>query len=47
MTIITDEKGDICAIQVGGGSGSWKSGEIEETVNTAIKKGKEIRKLIK
>jgi len=44
FTIVTIGSGDICAIQKAG-SGSYKREEIEKMIDTAIKKGKEIRKM--
>jgi len=46
ITISTNEKGEICAIQKGG-IGFFTTDEIKEATNLSIVKGKELRKLIK
>ncbi len=45
ITIVTKENGNICAIQKGGRSGFLME-SIEEAIETAVKKGKEIRKML-
>jgi len=45
VTIATNKKGEICAVQKGG-KGYFTTVEIEEAVELSIKKGKELRKLI-
>lgn len=44
MTIVTEDKGDICAMQKGG-SGSYTAKEITGLVDIAVEKSKDIRKL--
>ncbi|MFQ5976360.1 MAG: exosome complex protein Rrp42 [Candidatus Hydrothermarchaeales archaeon] len=46
LTVVTTEKGNICAMQKGG-SGTFTSQEIIDTVNGGHKKAKELRKLLK
>lgn len=46
MTITTTEDGRICAMQKGGET-SLSEKDIEEMINISLKKGKELRKLIK
>jgi exosome complex component RRP42 len=46
ITISTNEKGEICAIQKGG-IGFFTTDEIKEATNLSISKGKELRKLVK
>jgi len=46
ITISTNEKGEICAIQKGG-IGFFSTDEIKEATNLSISKGKELRKLVK
>jgi exosome complex component RRP42 len=46
ITISTNEKGEICAIQKGG-IGFFTTDEIKEATNLSIAKGKELRKLVK
>ena len=46
ITIATNEKDEICAIQKGG-IGFFTTEELKEAVDLSIKKGKELRKLIK
>jgi len=41
--IVTTEKGEICAMQKSG-SGPYNRKDIEEMVETAIRRGKEVRK---
>lgn len=43
FTIVTTEKGEICAIQKSG-DGPYNRADIEQMVETAIKRGKEVRK---
>ncbi|NIP40922.1 MAG: exosome complex protein Rrp42 [Candidatus Aenigmarchaeota archaeon] len=45
ITIVTKEKGNICAIQKGGKSG-FSMERVEEAIDIAIKKGEEIRKML-
>jgi len=42
LTIVTTENGEICAMQKSG-DGSFKREEIEKMIETALKKGEEIR----
>ena len=44
MTIVTEDKGDICAMQKGG-NGSYTAKEITGLVDIAIDKAKDVRKL--
>lgn len=46
ITVTTNEKGEICALQKGG-KGYFKSEELEKAVDLSIQKGKELRKLLK
>jgi exosome complex component RRP42 len=46
ITISTNEKGEICAIQKGG-IGFFTTDEIKEATNLSIVKGKELRALVK
>ena len=46
LTVETTEKGDLCAMQKGG-SGTFTSQEIIDTINRGREKAKELRKLIK
>jgi exosome complex component RRP42 len=43
FTIVTTEKGEICAIQKSG-TGTYKREEIEQMIDAAVERGKEIRK---
>lgn len=43
MTFVTNQDGDICAIQKSG-SGSYTKSEIDEMIDITIKEGKKIRK---
>lgn len=45
FTVVTDQNENICAIQKGG-TGSFLKSEIEYIVETAIKRGNEMRKLL-
>jgi len=45
ITIVTKENGNICAIQKGGKSG-FSIERVEEAIDIAIRKGKEIRKML-
>jgi len=45
ITISTNKKGEICAVQKGG-KGCFTSSEIEEALDLSMKKGKDLRKLI-
>jgi exosome complex component RRP42 len=45
ITIVTKENGNICAIQKGGKSG-FSIERAEEAIDIALKKGKEIRKML-
>lgn len=47
LTVAYTENGDICAMQKGGGSGTFTSEEIIEIVNKGRLKAEELRKLIK
>lgn len=44
LTVTTDDKGNVCALQKGGASGLTLE-NIEYAMETSVKKGKEIRKL--
>ena len=46
LTVTTDEKGNVCALQKGGPSGLTME-NIEYALETSVKIGKEIRKLMK
>lgn len=46
ITITTNEKGELCAIQKGG-VGFFTTEELKEAVDLSIKKSKDLRKLIK
>jgi exosome complex component RRP42 len=46
LTVATDQKGDMCAMQKGG-EGTFTPDEIFETVERGAKKAKELRKLLK
>lgn len=46
LTVATDQKGDMCAMQKGG-EGTFTQDEILETVERGAKKAKELRKLLK
>lgn len=46
ITVATDQKGDMCALQKGG-LGTFTSDEIFETVERGAKKAKELRKYLK
>lgn len=45
ITIVTKENGNICALQKGG-KGGFSTEKIEEAIEIAIEKGKEIRKML-
>jgi len=46
LTITLDKDGNVCAIQKGGGSGYFTKEEILEAAKIALKKTKELRKIV-
>jgi exosome complex component RRP42 len=46
LTVTTEEDGNVCAMQKAGKS-HWTADEVMQCVKTSLKKGKEIRKLLK
>lgn len=46
LTMTLDKDGNICAIQKGGGSGYFTKEEILDATKTALKKTKELRKIV-
>jgi exosome complex component RRP42 len=46
LTLTFDKDGHVCAIQKGGGSGYFTKEEILDSLKTALKKTKELRKIV-
>jgi exosome complex component RRP42 len=46
LTVATDQKGNICAMQKGGGKGTFTQEEILDIVKRSKEKAKELRKLL-